>query len=127
MTGAPPRVKVEAVIYVAVCLFAACGFGYALWAKRAEVATTKLPAWRQLAAIIAFLAVAVQVSVFSAFWIWPGIGRDYAMFAEWSRWVLPPFLVALPCTLAAKGASRWWLLASSVILFTLSFFIVLSA
>lgn len=92
VTGAPIRVQIEAVIYVAVCLFAACGFGYALWAKRAEDATTKLPTWRQVASIIAFLAVAMQLGVFSAFWIWPEIGRDHVMFAEWARWVLPPFL-----------------------------------
>ena len=101
------------------------GLAYA-WRKwRGEARKVELPAWRRTAANIGFLAVALQAVLFIAFWT--RIGRDYLLFGQWARWVLPSFLVAVPCALAGKGASRWWLLSSSVLLFVLCFFIVLSA
>jgi hypothetical protein len=127
MNGVPLRVLVEASVFMAICLVAVGSFGYAVWRRTSEAATTKLPAWRQLATITGFLAVAVQASVLAVFWIWPSIGRNYITFGEWARWVLPSFLVALPTVLAGRGSSRWWLLTSSVLLFVISFLIVLSA
>jgi hypothetical protein len=85
-----------------------------------------LPVWRQVATMVAFLAVATQVSVFAVFLLWPGIGRDYIKFGQWARWVDPPFLVALPCAIAGKGAVRWLLLSASIILFVICFLITLS-
>jgi len=125
--GAPHRVIVEAIIFLAICLTALGCFVYAVRKKRTEAQRIKLPVWRQVAIALGFLAVATQAAVFLAFWIWPPIGRDYVSFGQWARWVLPPFLVAVPCALAGKGASRWWLLSSSVLLFVICFFTVLSA
>ena len=89
--------------------------------------TTKaeLPTWRRVVTNLGFLAVSAQAILFAA--SWTGIGRDYVLFSQWARWVLPTFLVALPCAIAAKGPSRWWLLLSSILLFVTCFFIVLSA
>ncbi len=127
MSGAPTRVIAQAIIFAAICLIALGCLGYAVWKRRTEVEKVKLPRWRQVATVLGFLAVTTQAVVFAAFWIWPQIGRDYVSFGQWARWVLPPFLVAVPCALAGKGASRWWLLSSSVLLFVICFFIVMSA
>lgn len=124
--GAPVRVWIETAIFVAICLVALGSFGYAAWKIWAEPKTAGLPLWRRLAAVFGLLALTMQVGAFAAFWIWPQIGRDYQMFGQWGRWALAPFFVAAPCVLAGKGASRWWLLSSSVLLFVISFFIVLS-
>jgi hypothetical protein len=116
---------VSEVIFVVVTLiaFGALAFAWKNW--RAEPGKVELPAWRRAAANLGFLAVAAQAALFIA--SWTHIGRDYVLFGRWARWVLPSFLVALPCVLAAKGASRRWLLSSSVLLFVICFFIVLSA
>jgi len=127
MNGAPPRVVIEAAIFLAVCMVALGSFGYAILKWRAGTETKQLPVWRQIATIVAFVAVGTQVGVFAAFWIWPQIGRDYVTFGQWARWVLPPFLVAFPCGLAGRGAIRWLLLLASVLLFGICFLIVLSA
>ena len=120
-----PHILVSAVLFVAMILVAFGGLAYAWMKWRGEARKVELPAWRRTVANIGFLAVAVQAVLFIA--SWTRIGRDYVLFGQWARWVLPSFLVAVPCVLAGKGASRWWLLASSVLLFVICFFIVLSA
>jgi len=127
LRGVPPHVLVEAAIFLVLCLVAFGSLGYAIWKWRTEAKKETLPVWRQIATMIAFLAVMTQVSVFAVFWIWPEIGRDYIKFGQWARWVIPPFLVALPCAIAGKVAVRWSLLLPSIILFVICFFIVLSA
>jgi hypothetical protein len=127
MRGAPPHVFVEAAVFLLLCLVAFGSLGYAVWKWRTRTEKKTLPVWRQVATRIAFLAVATQVTVFAVFWIWPGIGRDYIKFGQWARWVDPPFLVALPCAIAGKGAVRWLLLSASLILFVICFLITLSA
>ena len=120
-----PHILVSAVLFVAMILVAFGGLAYA-WKKwRGESRKVELPAWRRTVTNIGFLAVTVQgISLIAS---WTRIGRDYALFGQWARWVLPAFLVALPCVLVGKGTSRWWLLSSSVLLFVICFFIVLSA
>lgn len=125
MTGAPHRVLVQAAIFLAICMAALGSFGYAVWERRTETETKTTPLWRRIVAASGFVAVAAQAVFFAAFWT--RIGRDYVLFGRWARWVLPTFLVAVACVLAGRGASRWWLLLSSVFLFVICFFIVLSA
>jgi hypothetical protein len=127
MRGAPPHVFVGAAVFLLLCLVAFGSLGFAVWKWRTRTEKKALPVWRQVATMIAFLAVATQVSVFAVLWIWPGIGRDYIKFGQWARWVDPPFLVALPCAIAGKGAVRWLLLSASIILFAICSLIILTA
>ena len=127
MRGAPLHVYIEAAVFLVLCLIALGSFGYAVWKWRMGTETRKLPLWRQVATMLAFLAVATQVGVFAAYLIWPQIGRDYNMSGNWARWVDPPFLVAMPCAIAGKGAVRWLLLTASVLLFVICFLITLGA
>jgi len=85
----------------------------------------ELPPWRRAVFVAGSLGVIFQAALFVASW-----RRDisnYASFGQWSRLVLPSFLLAAGCVLVGKGASRWWLLSASVVLFVLCFLIVLSA
>jgi hypothetical protein len=87
MRGAPLHVYIEAAVFLVLCLIALGSFGYAVWKWRMGTETKRLPVWRQVATILAFLAVATQVGVIAVYWIWPQIGRDYIMFGQWARWV----------------------------------------
>jgi hypothetical protein len=127
MRGAPAHVVVEAIVFLALCVIAVGCLAYALWRQRAEAKSIKLPAWRRIVAGLGFFAVTAQAVVLVVYWVWPQIGRDYVLFGKWARWVLPSFLVAIPLVLFGQGSSRWWLLSSSVLLFVICFFIVLSA
>jgi len=82
-----------------------------------------LPVWRRVALFAGFVAVALQGASFVAFWCWPNISRDNVLLGSWARLVFGSFIVAVPCVLAGKGASRWWLLALSVLLFVVCFFL----
>jgi hypothetical protein len=125
MTNAPFYVVVEAVVYLAILLTAFGGFAFALWIWRSDPRKLTLPTWRRIVTNVGFLAVTGQAAMLIA--SWTRIGRDYVLFGEWARLVVPSFLVALPCVLAGKGPSRWWLLSSSVLLFVICFFMLLSA
>jgi hypothetical protein len=116
----------ETVLFIAMIVGAFGGLIYGWMQWWADARKAELPKWRQMTASIGFIAVAVQAALFIAFWAWPHIGRDYVLLGRWARWVLPTFLVALPFVLTGKGQSRLWLLSSSVLLFVISFFIVLS-
>jgi hypothetical protein len=114
----------EKVVFVGIIVAGLVGFVLALraWIKSGQSAG--LPAWRRLLFSLGFLAVAGQVVLFAL--SWTNIGRDRALFAAWARFVYPSFLVAFLLVLTGKGAARWWLLASSFLLFVLCFFIMLS-
>jgi hypothetical protein len=99
------------------------GFAYAWIAWRSKARETRLSTWRRTVFYVGFLAVAKQACLLIASWTRFARGD---LFYQWCRWVLPSFLIALPCVLAGKGAARWWLLASSVLQFVISSFIVLS-
>lgn len=122
-----PHIVIEAVVFGFMILTALGGLSYAWWRRRFELKKDTLPIWRQIAASIGLLAVTAQALLFILFFSWTRIGREYTMFGQWARWVIPTFLVAAPCVLAWRGPSRWWLLSSSVLLFTICFLIVLSA
>jgi hypothetical protein len=114
----------EKIIFVAIIVAGLAGFLLALraWFKTEKSQT--LPAWRRVLFSLGFLAVAGQVVLFAL--SWTHIGRDRALFAAWARFVYPSFGVAVPLIFAGKGAARWWLLASSFLLFVLCFFVMLS-
>jgi hypothetical protein len=114
----------DAVLFIAMILIAFGGFPYALIKWRGEISKAKIPIWRRTLANIGFLAVGVQAVLFLA--SWTRIGSDYVLFGLWARWVIPTFVIAVPFVLAGKGAARWWLLSSSVLLFFICFFIALS-
>src|SRR5271157_2591094 len=98
----------DAVLFVAMVVGAFGSLVYA-WKKWLwEPQKSELPAWRRVVANLGFIAVAAQAVLFAL--SWTRIGRDSVLFGQWARWVLPTFLVALPCVIAGKGPSRWWLL-----------------
>ena len=125
MTAVPVRVVAGAVLLVALSLTVLATLAYALsrWCHD----RMQLPKWRRVASFAGFVAVTAQGASFVAFWSWPQIGRNYVLFGEWGRWVVASFLVAVPCVLAGKGPTRWWLLSSSTLVFVISYFILLSA
>jgi len=99
------------------------GLGYAWIAIRRKAPAVELPVWRRTVFTIGFIAVGAQRILFISSWTRFGRGD---LFFQWIRWVLPLFLFALPCVLPGKGAPRWWLLMSTVLLFVVCFFIALS-
>lgn len=123
----PVRTIGGAIILVALSLTALGALAYALWKWRRETPNVEFPMWRRVILVIGVIAVTLQAGLFLAFWLWPSIGRDYLLFGSWARWVHISFIVALPCLFAGKGPSRWWLLSSSILMFVICFFIVLSA
>jgi len=84
----------------------------------------QLPMWRSVILIVGLIGLTSQAALFVAFWLRQPIGRDPIMFGKWAFSVHLSFIVALPCLFAGKGAYRWWLLASSVVLFVICFYIV---
>lgn len=119
-----PHIVIEALVFGLMTLTATSGLAYAWWHCDVVLGNKTLPFWRRIAASIGLLAVTMQALLFILSWTRIGSG---VLFGQWARWVLPTFLVAVPCVLAGKGAFRWWLLLSSVLLFVICFFIVLSA
>ncbi|SNT44440.1 hypothetical protein SAMN05421770_11915 [Granulicella rosea] len=114
----------EKIIFVGIIVAGLIGFVLALWAWVRSEQSKELPAWRRLLFSLGFLAVAGQVVLFAL--SWTHIGRNRALFSAWARFVYPSFFVAAILALTGKGAARWWLLASSFLLFVLCFFIMLS-
>jgi hypothetical protein len=110
--------------FIGIIVVGLAGFVLALraWLKTRQLAG--LAAWRKLLFGFSFLAVAGQIVLFAL--SWTHIGADRALFAAWARFVYPSFLLSVVLILAGKGSPRWWLLASSFLLFVLCFFIMLS-
>ena len=106
-------------------LMAFGALGYAWWRWKPEYFKQPLPLWRRVLASVGLVAVSFQALLFLL--SWTQIGRDPVLLGHWARWMNPTFLVAVPCVLAGKGASRWWLLTASILLFLISFFFTLSA
>ena len=117
---APPQIIVEAYAFVVFNMIPLGGFAYSLKRWRREDRKAELPMWRRAAANVGFFAVGAQIALLLAFWIWPRISRD--LIGNWARLVYPTFIVAVPLIFALKGPSRWWLLSSSIIVFTICFF-----
>jgi hypothetical protein len=114
----------EKIIYVSIIVAGLVGFVVALGVWLKSERSKELPAWRRLLFSLGFLAVAAQLVLFAL--SWTNIGRDRALFAAWARFVYPSFFVAAVLVLMGKGPARWWLLASSFLLFVLCFFTMLS-
>jgi hypothetical protein len=100
------------------------GLTYA-WRRSRPEYFKQLTLWRRVLSGVGLLAVSFQAFLFLLFWT--RIGRDPVLIAHWARWVDPPFLLAVPCILAGKGAFRWSLLSASILLFAICFLLTLSA
>jgi hypothetical protein len=87
--------------------------------------TVEMPMWRKLLFNLGFFAVAAEVVLLAL--SWTHIATDYALFARWARTVCLVFAISVVCILAGKGPARWWLLASSSLLFAICFLIMLTA
>jgi hypothetical protein len=114
----------EKIVFIGIIVAGLVGFILALraWVKSGQ--SKGLPAWRRLLFSLGFLAVAAQAVLFAL--SWTHIGVDRALFAAWARFVYPSFLLSVILVLTGKGPARWWLLASSFLLFVLCFFTMLS-
>jgi hypothetical protein len=121
----PSHVLAEIVALGIMTLAAFWGLAYAWWNWRLRLAKEMLPFWRRTFAGIGLLAVTAQALLFIL--SWTRIGRDSLLFGRWANWLDPTFLVAVPCVLAGKGPTRWWLLSSSVLLFIMCFLFTLTA
>jgi hypothetical protein len=119
----PLIIRVYTFIAINLPLLGAFAFALVKW--RGDIRNSDLPMWRKWTTNIGFVAVAIQGGLYLAVWIWPQLTRG-SLLGRWAHWVLPTFAVAVPFVLAGKGASRWWLLSSSVMLFVICFFIVLT-
>jgi hypothetical protein len=119
-----PHITVGFIVFGVMILTAIWGLIYAWWRLRARLVKEPLSLWRRVLATIGLLAVSVQALLFILYWT--RVGPSDALLGQWSRWVDLAFFVAAPCVLAEKGAPRWWLLSSSILLFTMCFFISLS-
>jgi hypothetical protein len=115
------RTVVGVVLLVAIGLISLAVFAYALWKWWRVAQRLELPVWRRIASFAGFVTVIVQGATFVAFWCWPQISRDNKLLGAWARWAFASFIIAVPFVLAGKGASRWWLLSSSVLLFVICF------
>lgn len=120
------HILIDGAIVLATLFFASAGFVYGLTQWLSSVRRRDAPLWRRLLAGAGLFAILTQLGLFVAYWAWPRIGREPKLLSAWARWTVLPFIVALPCTFAAKGSSRWWLLASSLLLFVICFFIVVT-
>jgi hypothetical protein len=118
-------ITVEILVFFAIILTAIGAFARALWGWHRKKESVELPGWRNIAFQLGFIAVAGQLVLFAI--PWTHIGRSYALFAAWARLVYPSFLVAVIFVAAGKGSARRWLLLSSILLFVLCFFTMLSA
>src|SRR5215469_745845 len=112
MTLFPSHVLVELVEFGIMTLAAFWGVAYGWWHRRAELTKGTLPRWRRIGATVGLLAVTVQALLYVLSWV--HMGRNNVLFGQWERLFFPAFLLAAPCVLVGKGASRWWLFSSSV-------------
>jgi len=119
-----PHIIVGFVVFGLMILAAFSGLAYGWWRLRARLFKEPLSLWRRALATMGLLAVSVQALLFILYWT--RIGPSDVRLGQWSRWVDLAFFVAAPCVLAEKGAPRWWLLSSSILLFAVCFFISLS-
>lgn len=119
-----PHIILGFILFGLMILTAFWGLSYAWWRLRARLVKEPLPLWRRALATIGLAAVSAQALLFILYWV--RIGPSDAQLGQWSRWVDLTFFVAVPCVVAEKGAPRWWLLSSSILLFVICFLISLS-
>jgi hypothetical protein len=115
----PSQIVSAGIVAVALGSFALAG---KTWLGKGRL--FEIPAWRRVLFNIGFFAVAAEAVLFAL--SWTHIGTDYALFARWARMVCLVFLISVVCIVAGKGPARWWLLASSTLLFGICFLIILT-
>jgi hypothetical protein len=120
-----PDISVGFALFGLTILTAFWGLVNAWSHLRVGLPKEPLPLWRRILATIGLAAVSAQAILFLL--PWTRIGRDPMLFGKWAKWIDPTFLVAVPCVLAGKGQSRWWLLSSSILLFIISYLLTLAA
>jgi hypothetical protein len=121
----PPDVLKDLVELGIMTLTALWGLTYGWHHLRVQLANGTFPLWRRTLVIIGLLAVSVQALLFAL--SWARLGRGNILFGQWERWFAPTFFLAVPCVLFAKGATRWWLLSSSILFFVMCFLFTLTA
>ena len=105
-----------------VCPFLGLVYSWSQWQPVFE--GVNLSNWRRWMGIMGLLAVTAQATIFIA--LWTPISR-YHLFVQRAVPVeLLLFSFALLSMFAWKGAARWWLFASSLLLCADSFFSVLA-
>jgi hypothetical protein len=120
----PSNLLVDVAVLCVMSLAALWGVAYGWWHWRGAFAIESLPFWRRTVATIGLSLVTLH-GLLCAF-LWTGLGTSHLPFAYQAYRVAPLFLAAVPCIFAGKGASRWWLLLSSSLLFVLCFSIMLN-
>jgi hypothetical protein len=112
------------VIFVLIMIVAMGSLALAgkLWLTKGG--SDEIPAWRGMLYNFGFFALAAQFVLSALFWT--RVGADYALFAWYARMVCLSFLISVLCILVGKGPARWWILASSSLLFAISFLIMLT-
>jgi len=96
--------------------------GWTQW--RGMVNSLPLPTWRLALARIGLFAVTVQTFLFVALWTPLVHYRILLQLSVPIEFVL--LFITVPCVLFGKIQYRWWLLASSVFLPIVSFFVMLA-
>ena len=118
------RLIPSAIFYLTLNLAAVAGFVFALKIWFSQRRSLGISTWRQVIFTLGIAAVSWQIVLFAASWHY--VWAHPILFGRWARMLFPSFLVAAACVLAGKGAARWWLLTSSVLLFVICFFAMLS-
>ena|SRR5215471_10606610 len=113
-----PHVLAEFVVFGLLLGTAVWGLVYVSWRMWISFSNESFPVWRRILSVIGLAAVIAQFVLFVL--PWTPIGRDPLQFGRWDKWVVPAFLLAVPCILACHGKSRSRLLTSSVLLVILS-------
>jgi hypothetical protein len=107
-----------------MALTAFWGLTYGWWHWRAGFVMATLSFWRRTIATVGLLLITLQALVFAV--LWAEFASNHLPLAHQAYRLTPLFLVAVPCVFGGKGPSRWWLLSSSILLFVISFSIMLN-
>ena len=107
--------------------FAALIWGLKLYARRDAKAR---PLWRRAFAAFGLFLTSLQAILLAGFWVnnirIGGWDNDYLLFRSWVRVECGLFVLALLCLLIGSARYRWWVPTSSVLLFSVCFFVAVS-
>jgi len=121
---APYRLTGGEAAFILISLAPVMGAAYAWWQWRAGYALKDISRRRRPIAIIGLSLVSLQALLFPVFWL--AANSDPSSLANRAYRLYPVFLLAVPCLLAGRGASRWLLLASSLLLFGMYHYLIFS-
>lgn len=113
----------EALLLV-MLVAAFLGLFYAWRDWPSELRHVKLLAWRRAAVSVALFAVTLQAILFVA--LWTPVGRDHVLLQRSMQADFVLMLLGAPCSFTWRAPTRWWLLASSVFLPVICFFVALA-